>query len=111
MSPNVLDLEVHRDGEVYVFIARGEIDMANSEELERRLTDPLLDTTPRVLDLAGLRYLDSAGFRALHRAALVGPLLLVVPEDARVARTVALAGFGAVVPVVGSLEEAMSLTG
>lgn len=111
MSQGVLDLEVHREGAVYLFVAQGEVDLANAAELERRLCDPLLSDVPRVLDLGRLRYLDSAGFRALHRAARAGPLVLVVPEAARVARTVELAGFAQVVPVVRSVDEALARSG
>ncbi len=70
----------------------GEVDLETAPELERRLVEVVERGTPVVVDLGACAYMDSSGFRALHRAADLGRIVLVVPPGAFLARVVRLAG-------------------
>ncbi|MFI5833323.1 STAS domain-containing protein [Micromonospora sp. NPDC051300] len=50
-----------------VLMVSGEVDMATSDDLARALTDLLRQRSPRrlLVDLAGVRFLDSSGIQAL----------------------------------------------
>ena len=55
----------YRRGEVPVLVVIGEVDMTNVDSFRRALTDAAAERTELVVDLAGVRYLDSTGVAAL----------------------------------------------
>ncbi|HEY0639426.1 MAG TPA: STAS domain-containing protein [Pseudonocardiaceae bacterium] len=78
----------------------GEIDLANVEDLTSALLEAAgVADGPVVVDLTGVRFLGSAGIRALFTHALRHPTELVVPDDGVVASVVALSGLGQVARV------------
>jgi anti-sigma B factor antagonist len=77
----------------------GEVDLDTAPELERRLVEVLQRGTPVVVDLGECSYMDSSGFRALHRASDFGRLVLVIPPGAFLSRVVRLAGLGELIPI------------
>jgi anti-anti-sigma factor len=77
----------------------GEVDLETAPELERRLVEVLQRGTPVVVDLGECSYMDSSGFRALHRASDLGRIVLVVPPGAFLSGVVRLAGLGELIPI------------
>jgi anti-anti-sigma factor len=77
----------------------GEIDLETAPELERRLIEVLERGTPVVVDLGECTYMDSSGFRTLHRASGLGHIVLIIPPGAFLSRVVRLAGLGEVIPI------------
>jgi anti-sigma B factor antagonist len=95
-----------------VMAVRGEVDLGTAPELEHSLTEAAERGVPVIVDLSAVGYMDSSGFRTLHRAAMAGPLLLVIPPDARLRRVVHLAGLDAILAIHDDVESARSaLTG
>jgi anti-sigma B factor antagonist len=85
---------------------RGEIDLSTAPELESRLREAFERGVPIIVDLSGTDYMDSSGFRILHRAAARGALTLVVPPEGLLRRVVGLAGLGEVMRICDSLSSA-----
>jgi anti-anti-sigma factor len=101
-----------RDG---VLVARleGELDLSNIREIRssvlREMGNDLLGL---VVDLSGVRYLDSAGIQVIyelreHLAARGQELRLVVPQDALIMKTLELVDAVSVVGIVGTAEAAL----
>lgn len=104
---------VERHGATVLARLIGEIDLANAGSVEDQVTGGLAGATAVAVDLAGLDYLDSAGLALLSRlagrlAAAGGALRLVVPPGAMVARTLAISGLAAAIPVDGSVAAAVA---
>ena len=93
------------DGFTYIHAA-GELDRSNADRFERRLDQLVRTAIPRILDLSELTYVDSAGLRAISLSAQRAPMRLVIPETARIRRTVAISGIGELVAIFGSVVEA-----
>lgn len=111
---NLADVQVElRDG---IVIARidGEIDMSNANPLGKSLTGYLTnDTLGLVIDMAGVRYVDSAGIQVVYelseRLTSRGQgLRLVVPPDSLVAKTLELVNASDAIGVVDSADDAMA---
>jgi anti-sigma B factor antagonist len=99
-------------GEPYTLVEIvGEADVTNTDEL-RRLLDDEVAQQPRtlILDLSGLRFMDSS---ALHALLLVnralerqGGVLALVSPQAAVAKILRLTTADRLIPVFGSVAEA-----
>jgi anti-anti-sigma factor len=104
---------VERHGSVAVARLSGELDLSNATAVEDQVTSRLGGVTSVAVDLAGLRYLDSAGLALLSRLAsrLAGPggaLRLVVPPDAVVRRALWISGLAEAIPVDETVEAALT---
>jgi anti-anti-sigma factor len=97
-----------------VTVARvdGELDKLAASAVRSRL-DGLVDGGGLVIDLGGVSFLDSAGLHTLFGlgrtvAARGGRLALAVAEGSAVSRIVEIAHLADVVPVRGSVDEALA---
>lgn len=84
----------------------GEVDLETAPELERRLVEVAERGAPVIVDLTDCQYMDSSGFRALHRAAALGRLVLVIPADAFLSRVVRLAGLAELIAICDNVGDA-----
>jgi len=99
-------------GEPYTLVeVAGEADVTNTDEL-RRLLDDEVSQQPRtmIIDLSGLRFMDSSALHALLRANRSldrqgGVLALVSPQPA-VAKILRLTTADRLIPVFDSVAEA-----
>ncbi len=94
-----------------VVAVAGEVDLETAPELERRLVEVLERGTPVIVDLDECTYMDSSGFRTLHRAAGLGRIVLVLSPGASLARVVRLAGLGELIPICDNAAEASKHVG
>jgi anti-anti-sigma factor len=91
----------------------GEVDMSNAEGLEGRLVAAVPNTARGlVLDVRGLRYLDSAGVRVLfaldERLTNRGQrLVIVVEEGSNVERVLDLTGIRPAIPIARDVDAAL----
>lgn len=111
MAPEDLDYTVEPEPEVTVLSVRGEVDLANAEQLAKALAAASDPGRPVVVDASGLAFIDSAGFAAVHRALEHAALHLVVPPDCPTARAFGVSGLAEVVPVHESLGAARQAAG
>jgi anti-anti-sigma factor len=100
-----------RDADHATVTIMGEIDLETAPEFERRLVEVAERGTPVIVDLGECAYMDSSGFRTLHRAAALGRVVLVVPPDAFLSRVVRLAGLGELMPICDDVAGARELLG
>ena len=99
-------------GEPYTLVEiTGEADVTNTDDLRRQLEDEV-SKQPRtlILDLSGLRFMDSS---ALHALLLVnramerqGGVLALVSPQAAVAKILRLTTADRLIPVYGSVADA-----
>lgn len=107
------DITVERSGAVLVSHLRGEIDMNNAAFVREELTSAVPnDVEALVVDLGGVRYLDSAAIELLFELARrLGrrrqQLRLVVPDGSPLGRLLTLTEVGSVAPVHTTLEDAV----
>jgi anti-sigma B factor antagonist len=100
---------------VPVLTPTGDLDLSTSRALASHLAEMAGDPAgDAVLDLSGLRFIDSVGLgvvlKAVHRFGRQGKrLVLVVPSDGNVARIIDLAGVRDRVTIVASRDEAVGL--
>ncbi len=93
---------------------RGEVDLSNSDAVRGDLLETVRhDAQGMVLDLRETSYLDSSGVRLLFELAermhaRRQRLVLVVSEEALIRRVVVLTKLDDVVPLVSTLDEAIS---
>ena len=111
-EPFAIDLTELSDG-VYLVAISGEMDIATSPELTSRLSTVRGPTPYRVLvDLSNLTFIDSTGIKALGSAAKDleghGGTLVVFAPTANVRRVFDIVNFSEVVPIVESLDAAIS---
>lgn len=105
-------LTVEHRGAVVVGRIDGEIDISNAAEVGRSLAAAVPNgAAGLVLDLSGIRYLDSAGVRLLFRLAeRLGTgqqaFRLVVPSGAPTLEVLELTGVPAVVPCDLTVDDA-----
>jgi len=98
------------DGTLVVSIV-GEVDPSNAREIGRQLTEAVPnDAHIVVVDLAGVRFLDSSGVQMLFELAerLTGrqqQLRLVVPPDSPARRVLEIVAFAETAPVLDSRAE------
>jgi anti-anti-sigma factor len=93
--------------------ADGEVDISNADELTRAIVESPAAVV--VLDLTGVRYLDSSGIRAIDHAFRElrsddRSLLIVSPPDTAAEWTFRIAGFDPAL-LVESVDVALSSTG
>jgi len=84
----------------------GEIDLATAPELGVHLRVAADHDEAVVVDLSGVSFIDSSGFRVLHETASATSTVLVVPPDSPIATALAIAGLDRLVPVVDAVESA-----
>jgi anti-sigma B factor antagonist len=99
-------------GEPYTLVEiAGEADVTNTDEL-RRLLDDEVSQEPRMLiiDLSGLRFMDSSALHALLRVNRAldrqGGVLALVSPQAAVAKILRLTTADRLIPVFASVAEA-----
>jgi len=104
-----VEVRIQPDDGVAVVVVEGEIDLASADVLGDALDRAAGPDARRcvVVDLSAASYVDSSGFRALHRAATRARVLLVVPDASPLARAVRLAGLPTLMAVFGSLDAAL----
>ena len=69
-SEQCVSWTVHEEAETYVLELSGEIDLSNADAFGdegARLASTMANGTRLVIDLAGVRFMDSMGLRALLR--------------------------------------------
>jgi anti-anti-sigma factor len=106
-------VEQHDAGPVVCI--RGEIDLANSDDLRATIMPVVPDGGPgMVLDLTEATYLDSSGIRLVFEVAARlqsqgQRLVLAVSDAALVRRVVVLTKLEQAVPIADSVREALAL--
>jgi anti-sigma B factor antagonist len=109
----MLDLSVESQNGVVIAILDGEIDMSNAARLGASLADRVTnDAFGLALNLTAVRYLDSAGIRALYklRERLTNrgqDLRLVVQPDSVVSKTLELVDAPKVIGIVDTTDAAV----
>jgi anti-sigma B factor antagonist len=69
LRPGELTISSEREGDVHVIALSGELDLATADELEQELLRvEATDAESIVVDLAGLRFMDSTGVRVMITA-------------------------------------------
>lgn len=101
------------DGRVAVAVIDGEIDLASgmqfADETLGKMPD---DAVALVVDLSGLRYIDSAGVRSLFEIASAlrmreQPFALTVPEGSLLRSVLKITNVEEVAPICSTLDEAL----
>jgi anti-anti-sigma factor len=90
--------------------AYGEIDIANAGEMQRTVDSCVAGGADRlIVDLSGIRFLDSSGLNVLIRTARqFGPGSIgVVVSRPSIRKVFALTGIDRIVPIFASVTEAM----
>src|SRR5262245_24877733 len=110
-------IEIAERDEIVVAHISGEIDLANVALVRRRLMDGIPNqATGLIADLSGASHLDSSGVHLLFELARAlerrqQRLCVVAPPDALGTRVLYITGFHRIVPVTGTLEEALRVLG
>jgi anti-sigma B factor antagonist len=99
-------------GQPYTLVEMaGEADVTNSDELRRRLDEEVaLEPRTLIIDLSGLRFMDSSALHALLRANRAldrqGGVLALVSPQAAVAKILRLTTADRLIPVFDTVAEA-----
>lgn len=107
-------IEIDETAGAVVARVTGEVDTSNVEQAKRRLTDAVGSSAPGlVIDLSGTTYLDSSGVYLLFELAraLEGRgqrLCVVAPPATPSTRVLLITGFDRIVPVTGTVDEALA---
>jgi anti-anti-sigma factor len=108
------ELDLGDPADVRVAHLRGELDLSNATDIADALAAAAEDAPlGLVVDMSGLRHLDSAGVRLLfdlrrRLAVRRQALALAVPPDARIQDVLQMAAVPATIPVVTSVDEAVA---
>ncbi|MGL6278047.1 MAG: STAS domain-containing protein [Gaiella sp.] len=107
MSDDLARISMAHQGTTTVVRVAGEVDLSNADTLEHELLQAAMGSEVLLLDLVGVRYLDSAGVRLVHSLArslpTAGTLLrIVAPVDSLVREVLDLTATGALVEIVDS---------
>jgi anti-anti-sigma factor len=92
---------------------RGEIDLSNAAQIKRSITESMSNQERKlVIDLSDVLYLDSAGIGMLfdisrRLAEHEQQLILLVPAESPVRRSLQVSGWPADVPMAETPEEAI----
>jgi anti-anti-sigma factor len=107
---------VHADraGSVPVARVSGEIDLSNAEEVRGQIQGVMVEVEAApglVLDLSGVRYLDSTGIRLVFDLArwlgsLGAGLRMVLGDSSAIQPVLSASGVSDRIPVHGTVEEA-----
>ncbi len=85
MNEPLATLHVEREDGVAAVTVRGEIDLSNADELERRIDEVTEGMRSVTVDLRAVSYMDSRGVRLVHqlsrRLATTGTQLKVLAPD------------------------------
>jgi anti-sigma B factor antagonist len=89
----------------------GDLDLTNARELAARLSELAGASGDAILDLSGVRFIDSTGLGVVLKGATRfhrqdKRLVLVVPEDSAVARVIELSGMRDRLAIVPTREDA-----
>jgi anti-sigma B factor antagonist len=109
----VSQAELERHDGIPVVRPSGDIDAANAAALREQLADSMDHGADRlILDLSGVRYLDSAGIDMLFRLGELlrqrrATLLLVIAPDSNLARLADIVGLSRALTVHPSVDEAL----
>jgi anti-anti-sigma factor len=110
---DLLDIETQERLEGLVARVSGEVDLANVDRLTRAIRPAVETSRNIVLDVTGLRYIDSTGLHALLDAQrhlqAHGCRLLVAGASPSIGKVMRLFGFDKLIPLTASLESAMEL--
>ena len=101
-----LSLCSQREGDLHTLELAGELDLANAAEVERELLHAEAGDAGAILvDLCGLRFIDSTGIRVLLRAAARsradGNRLVLQRAPRPVLRVLRIAGVADLLPLAG----------
>jgi anti-anti-sigma factor len=110
-----VELVGRRDGATIVKLS-GEVDMACADDVREHLLEVFGDQASLVVDLDGLRYVDSAGIRMLfdlseRLARQDRSLALAVAADAPVRRVLSITRLDTLVPLYDGVEAALVAAG
>jgi anti-sigma B factor antagonist len=108
--------DLRRGDGVAVVSVSGEIDLSNHEELGDVLGRAAAGSSPVVIDLSAVEYLDSTGISTLvsaarRSAAADGGMRLVVPGSSMIRRTLLIADVPRLMPVDETLRDALEAVG
>ncbi len=111
MTDGQLAVESHTEGDVALVIVAGEVDMATAGILRGTIADRIAAGSRHlVLDLAGVRFLDSTGLGVLvgarKKVDQVGGSLRIVCRGERVTGLLRLTGLSRVLTVHATRDEA-----
>ncbi|HWT25431.1 MAG TPA: STAS domain-containing protein, partial [Solirubrobacteraceae bacterium] len=104
-------VEASRLGRARLVLLRGDINFSNAEAAERRVAELVAGAPAVVVDLSGVRYLDSSGLNLLlrqARAAAERRAGFVVIRDHDALPLFRLEAVGRALRVVGSREDAIA---
>jgi anti-sigma B factor antagonist len=107
------EIEIDDTGGVYVAHLDGELDLSNVVDVGDALASAVSEEAiGLVVDMAGIRHIDSAGVRMLfdlrrHLRQRRQALALAVPPHARIRDVLELAAVGATVPLLADVEGAV----
>jgi anti-anti-sigma factor len=98
-----LTLRSHREGGVHTIALTGEMDLSNAAEVERELLHAEdTDASTILVDLSGLRFMDSTGIRLLisadARSRADSCRLRLIRPPAQVFRVLCIAGIDELLP-------------
>ncbi len=107
-----MQIQHSRQGDRVILTISGRLDAMTAPECEKAIDDILNGGTMLLLiDLGEVGYVSSAGLRAILKAAKalygVGRLALARPQD-NVREVLEITGFGEIMPIYSSLEEALA---
>ena len=105
MTGPLATVAVSTDGTAVRVVVRGEVDLANGDQVEREIAAAIgNEVTSAIVDLSGVTYLDSVGMRLLFklttrlRTAQI-PLQLVAPIGSPARRVLEISGLTSLVDV------------
>jgi anti-anti-sigma factor len=110
---DIARLSFEQDGDTVIASVLGEIDPSNARALGRELAAAVRnDAMSVVLDLSGVRYLDSSGVQLIFELAerlqaRQQRLAVAVPEDAAARRVLEIVALDDTAPVASTRAEAL----
>ena len=114
MGETTLELEVAEQAGWQVLVVHGEVDVTTTPRVRARLVAMLSDGRPQVIvDLEGVRFLDSSGLGALVAALKLarsrgGELRLVCEHQRSVRKVLEVTGLERVLERYDSVEDAVA---
>jgi anti-sigma B factor antagonist len=107
-----LDFVAQPTGDELVFELAGELDLAGRDELAEAVIAALPGASTVVMDLSGLRFIDSSGLSALLRcrqsARDLGRQFFICGASGAVARVLEMTGIGRALSRPGDLDPSTS---
>jgi anti-anti-sigma factor len=109
-----MDIEVTRDADIAIAAISGEIDLGDgtrfADEVLGKMPD---DCTGLIVDLSGLRYIDSAGVRSLFQIAASldrrdQPLAVCVPPESLLRSVLKITRVEEVATICATRDEALN---